>query len=534
MLSPVPVSSTDTRAQLAIPGLPVELIRLRMASMYWITLPSHELQSILVRQLLNGTTDTVRGVLASAHDPAQYMHGLARQPGRDIRLFKLGRKTPQTLDTLTKELDRALRPKERIIWLCLPESHTPTDPGLLAAMLERWAGWLAVNLCTLLVLDCSTNPQAHARTLLPLNNALSGLACLTPEKDATFSYHIEHWRSELGVKGAQQFTLRLEQDRLVATGSVNARETRPARAESVYLFEKAALRDPTLRPSPDWLLFDTRQALYEYALTASTATVVFALQTLGDLPEIARMFHALRQQRGPSLKLVLIEGDTPLRHLDEQRILACGATLVIHAGTTLPRLLNMLEEIQPLTYGRELVADPGTLFESASPSRARGTVSAGQFIDYLGSLLEIPDANIPGVLISLEPVPGLSARQTLLELNLKRFDDIACTLGQRLHLFLYGCHPHMVGAALENMFKLPYQELFTHHSELFTREEIEAEYQRLCLQANDLSDALGEDPEPGTGGRPPRSDVISLPDTEKIVRYRPERLTLSITARTKH
>src|SRR5690606_3569173 len=117
------------------------------------------------------------------------------------------------LAILPLELTRALR--GRVPPLCailLPGSAVAalSAAGLqrLCAELRQWARRHAVSV----VLLSPGEPAALATRLLPLNDALAGLAQLSPAK-GEFGYLLHFWRNGLGVSAAREFALHREQAR---------------------------------------------------------------------------------------------------------------------------------------------------------------------------------------------------------------------------------------------------------------------------------------------------------------------------------
>lgn len=528
-------SSINQNFQVAITGLPVELRNLEPRNIYWVNIQTFPLCLTLLKQILEHSGEDNRGLLVSGRDPTQLIEQLAlKSTPRDIRLFQMGNKIKPGLDNLVRTLDRQLKPKSRTIMLCLPTHLIVEEDQNYQTLFNHWQDWLKNNDCTLLVLAYYPDTDRLAKLLTPFNQALSGLASLTADDDDTCHYQIEHWRSSLKAMCAQTLELRLKNTGLyVAALPQMPIQTASTNDPGQMLFEKKALNGFSVNLRPSWQVFETREALVAAASIATDATVIFGLQSHDELSEIAATLHRLRTERGASLKLVLHELGLPLRHIDEQRILDSGATLVIPAATPIARFLSLLEEIQPLVYTRTLTTDPQRLFESQKEAKTSGIVSATELIQHLQALLDAPATTVQGILVCLQPAPGLSAQITLRELNLKRLDDAACTLDDKLYLFLYGCHPHLVDVALKSLFKIPYKELFTAHSELSTREEIEGELQRMRFKQDDIQSATLEATNAVTVNRiPPIELTEPTADQHHVTtrRYHPQRTVLALKA----
>lgn len=520
--------SSSGSIQISIHDLPVELRRLRAGSLYWINVESPELCRALLRQILGLAGDAARGVLATVPEPTVMLDTLALPPSdRDIRLFHLRRKPAACLKAFTRDLDSALRPRERVILACLPGSYVEPFREELDELMERWNDWLEDNGCSLLILHCDPAANGMTPALVASNDILSGLASVSATGPGRGMYQVEYWRTSEHVMGRHTFELAIGNEGIaVRAASALMRGPTPGERRR-FLFEAAVLQGSTVHLNGDWKIFPTRDELVRQAQTETTATVVFALDSLRSLPELAAIFHSLRLQRGPLLKLVLREMATPLRQIDAQKILDCGASVVVPAGTSVARMLDMLEEHHHVTYSRDLVPDPAAVFRPTSESHPSGITGAAEFIAYVSDMARASSGQVSGALVQLETVPGLTAAQTLMELNLRRFDDTACLLGKHLYVFLYGCHPRLVGTALKTLFRIPFDELFASHSELVTREEIEAGCERMRAELQEAGP--GHDTDVVSGTTPIGNTADTLHNSNKMQqRYRPEPLSLRI------
>lgn len=501
---------------------------MRAGSLYWINVESPALCQALLRQILGASGDGARGVLATVPEPSSILDSLALPTAsRDIRLFHIRRKPAACLKTFTRDLDSALRPRERVILACLPGSHVEPFREQLDELMDRWSSWLEENGCSLLILHCDPAANRMIPALVASNDTLSGLASLSATSPGRGVYQVEYWRTSEHVMGRHTFELAIGSEGIAVRAAPTLMHAAAPGERRRFLFEAAALEGSTVHLNGDWKIFPTRDELVRQAQTETTATVVFALESLGSLPEFATLVHSLRLQRGPLLKLVLREMASPLRQTDAQKILDCGASVVIPAGTSVARMLDMLEEQHNVGYSRELVPDPTVVFGPASDNHPSGITSATEFIAYVSDMAQASSGQVSGALVQLAPVPGLTAAQTLMELNLRRFDDTACVLGDHLYVFLYGCHPRLVGTALKTLFRIPFDELFASHSELVTREEIEAGCERMRAELQETGP--GNEAHAVSGTTPIGNTTDTLHNSNNSQpRYQPEPLSLKI------
>jgi hypothetical protein len=135
--------------------------------------------------------------------------------------------------------------------------------------------------------------------------------------------------------------------------------------------------------------------------------------------------------------------------------------------------------VQGKVYERELTGDPEALIERGRAVRLRGVVGAEKFLSYLEHVQALAGATADGVLVAMNPVPGLSPALAMGQLQLRRFGDVACELGGLVYLYLFGCHPHLVEVALGNVFALPYQEIFADHAAYVSTRQIADEHESM-------------------------------------------------------
>lgn len=461
----------------ALEDMPVELGRMRSGELYWINVVDEADSTVLVRQILAAAGHGARMALIGPDDPSVYLDGLPADEGpEDLRCYRLAGGVPKAMRAWPKDLDRRLRPRERTLILCLPADWL-FGAGELRPLLADWRRWLQGNGCTLLVLAHGQYPLTYVKELMSLNDVLSGMAKLESH-GAGHMYTLAHWRNATSVAGVTE----LQVEKTGRGFALKGQQSAPALLGSdrhQFYIERAVLEGAPVFMADDWHVFDTSAAVYDRAIQANAATAVFALGSSPDVPALARMLHVLRLQRGPALKLVIREMQRGLRYQDEQLLLACGATLVVPSDTAFPHFLSLLEGVQGQTYRRKLALDPEALIERYLSVHARGVVDVERFLAYLEPTLDGPDVAPNGVLVVMKPVPGVAAALAMDQLRLRRLGDLACELDGMVYLFLQGCHPHMVEVALENVFHLPYREIFSHHAVHTTAAQIQHEYLKL-------------------------------------------------------
>lgn len=452
---------------IAIEGLPIEMEVMRPGGVYWIHCDEWDDCTLLVRQILRKASSETRGVLITTTDAAASVQRLQQTISlHDMRAFRFIEGTLVALKALTTDLDRAIRPHQRSIVIMLPAHVTQTiEHAQLRALFGKWRDWLADNECAMLIVSLSSKAAHALESMLEDNDVLAGLAHLERITDTKLIYHCAYWRSAVGVSGAKRLQLSQMADELRVhaaaepTGSDGAEVSHPK-----YVVEKAALSDFGYTQESNWLVVSEREEVYALARKHSDLTAIFALSNFNQLPEIARLLHALRLERGPVIRLVVRELTSQLRLADEQKLLDCGANVVIGGRLSYTRFKSLLDNIQTVRYARQLVSSTQDLFEKQAVRLAQGVVTPDQFLAHVRKLLASEASNPTlGVLVRLTPVPGLPATQALSQIVLRRFEDVACGVGGEVYLFLHGCVPELVPVVLKQLFRLPFEEIFTNH-----------------------------------------------------------------------
>lgn len=478
ILVTTPTIKTDLGCYLALDDMPLELAQMRSGAMYWVGIPAESDSLFLAGQIINKAEPEARVALISTVDPRPLMENLPRTAGPAfVHGYRLTGHSSKALKALIKDLDRAMRPKQRTLLLCLPAACFPAETDGLLELLTRWRDWLQRNACVLLILAFGEPAVTVTDRLLAHNHILSGLARLEANQERTaYIYTVLHWRNALGAVGLTEIeVIRREQQFEVAKRQFKRSYAGGDRNQ--YFLERSVLGGMSVAMLEGWHVCESAEEIVAIGLCANAATIVFGLETDADLPRLARVLHELRRKRGPALKLVVREMQRTLRYQDEQLLLACGATLVVSAGTDLYHFYSLLERVQEMTYTRELVDDLDAFLASRRNVKIRGKVISDQFLAYLKQILDGPESSaINGVLLAMSPVPGISPALAMRQLRLRRFGDVACELGGVVYLFLYGCQPQLIEAALGNVFVLPYREIFSHHAAYVSIDQMRMEY----------------------------------------------------------
>lgn len=471
---------------LAIDGLPHEFTRLRMGSLYWLACADAEQADLIAAGVLAGADRVPLAVAAAlGRTPAHMLEPLRPDQGpARVRLYQAGASQVEAaMRALPADLPRCAGARDALCVVQLPAAAMDAlnDRQLLrwCRQLQEWAS--AGNHCVLLL--CHGESATLAPRLLPLNRLCDGIAQLHPHRGA-LQLLVHYWSNTEGVVAQHEFEAEWQGPRLrvVARANANVHALLEEGGDRfLYLAQDDALEGAPAF-SPAWHLFDGWPALVASAQRAQAATVVLAIRENHDVDALASIVHRLRGERGNGLKLVVREMSPCLRYADERLLLDAGASLVAPAGVPLARFLTLLETIQGQPWQGRLPDDVEPLIRRHRPPDIGGIVSAARFRQMAGELLEQTGGAVESAALVLQPVAGVSAMQTLQQLQMRRRGDFACVHGGQVWLFLFACRGDGVERALGNLFRLPWKEMFDGYQRL-------AAYDVVAMNATTGSDA---------------------------------------------
>lgn len=401
-----------------------------------------------------------------------------------IQALKPSKDIVNALSTLPRDIERRLKPRGHIIVPLIPAQCLSLHENL-QELLYDWMVWCRRNSCTILLAATGEAATTSLGALLTtMADVVQGVAVMTDAKDGHV-YNVKFWSSPYGIEATTAYCLTAAQGKY----SVESRyaEDIPL-LDSPVLYHLAAFAGQTGSLPPSWIGYETESALFQGARTQTDAAVIFAIDSYGRLPELAARIHTLRRERDARLRIIVKEVGLTVRNLDEQRLLACGATLLVSAEAPLTRLINLIDSIRTATFHRRLADNPEQLFAEAAAPLPAGPVPLPQFDAHVRQLVDRgQEAVSTGVLVKLVPAVGLNPEHALRQLNIKRANDIACLTSEHLYLFLHGCHPNLVSVALGNVFRLPFQEIFSAHTVFPDAHSIRTEISRLVMEAEEAN-----------------------------------------------
>jgi len=460
----------DFLYRIAIEGLPVETECLREGGVYLVNVDTWEDCVLFTKELLlYPANKESRGILVvPARDAEVFSQMQESVPEHALGSIHVIENTPTSLKSLPQSLDNSIRPYKRTILLTLSGAMTDRiDQTEFRQLLDQWISWLHDNECAILMVFVSGKSPLNNVDMVSNNDLLSGLAHLERVGEKEFVYRCSYWRCALGVCAGRHLKIFHQNDTL----RVQSLDSLPllstiARRHNHYVIETAALKDFGYTHEHGWTVVESRNAVYECARQHPNVTAVFALSNHKQLPEIARLLHALRRERGPDIKLVVREMFSQLRMQDEQKLLDCGANLIIGSKISYTRFKSLLDNIQTVRYARELVDSVELLFpvKGNDHDDIERVVEPKEFLQRIRFKLSTyrqQENEIPlGVLVKLELIDGLPAGQAMAQIALRRQEDLATYTANHIFLFLHGCLPELANIVLQQLFRMPLDDLF--------------------------------------------------------------------------
>ena len=466
---------------LAITGLPQEYIRMQRGGVHWLACAGIEHADLLaagvlagadalemaVMVSLGGSPAAVLGMLADEQGPAYIDHYQCRPA-----------KVAAAVRGLPDDLPRITTARQALCVVQLPaDALEAFGERFFADWCARLQDWARQGEHWLLLL-CHGDASMLAPRLLPLNRSCSGIAQLHPHRGA-LQYLVHYWANAEGVVAHRDFRVETDgvQLQVVADGDAALHGALEQEGGDRFLYlAQAGVLEGAPPFSPAWHLFESWATLVAPAMQARAATVVLAIEDNADVDALARLLHRLRRERGNALKLVVREMAPCLRYADERLLLQSGVNLVVPANVPLARFLTLLETVQGQQWQGQLSADQERLIRLHRPPDIGGIVGAAQFKQVVGQLLGSDGSVVESTLLALQPVAGLRAEQTLQQLHTRRRGDLACVHGGQVWLFLFACRRDGMERALDNLFRLPWREIFDGYRRL-------AEYDLAAMDA---------------------------------------------------
>lgn len=460
---------------LGIRSLWNELNHMPAGGVWWLNVESQDDAINLVNQTVAAQQPEAKVAVISMSAKLKQAITLDSAEGPEkIRLFTMP-SSINGLNALRRDLMCSINPEHYFfILLSADNVWENIPPADLRHWLAAMSKWTERNKCSLLFVNVGNNNDKQFSLLVSEHRSLSGLASLRAQSDI-HRYDIAFWCNEKGVTADQQLNVHWQN----GTWQIveNSESAPQPRSDEKRVLSHIAVLEGAPALSENWQLFENNEQLFEAARTAQAATIIFSLTQNSQINSIARQIHSLRRQRGSALKLIVRENQASLRATDERLLLGCGATLIIPWNAPLSRCLTMIESVQGVKFTRHVPEDITVLIDQMQPLKLRGYQKWEVFCNGIGALMNntlLPEDG-KGVMVALRPVPGLRVEQALTLCRPNRMGDIVTIGENRLMLFLSFCRINDLDTALNHIFPLPVNDIFTNRMVWFEDSQIAAE-----------------------------------------------------------
>nr|WP_169716376.1 BcsE family c-di-GMP-binding protein [Oceanimonas doudoroffii] len=462
---------------LAVEHLPREAALMSEPGLHWLSLTRRDDMLLLAAGLLAASPASQSTTLVCAGDEQEEL--LAMIPDAagpdEMSLFSLapGRRGAD-LKWLINELGRS-GVRSGVLMLVLPATRVTLAESRRRAWALSLQDWACRRGLVMLVL-CHGQEQVLPTSLAGRVNGLLRLE----RNDGGILLRVDGWRNALGLLAGVDYDLMLDAGRFaVRPSSVALHES--AQDEGGTLIQRSALEHMPA-PAADWRVLGPDEDFWQLATTAGEGTLVIAITSNEEVPVLARRIHALRRFRGPGFRLAIRKLRPCVRDAEQELLLQCGANLVIPYGLSHAQFLSLLRCLPGQRWQRSLVGNIEQLLQRFQPPSACGLLSPSEFFHHADGVFRAGSGEMSHQLLALPLRLGLDASLCLSQLSLRRQGDLACLLDDCCYLFLFACPDEAREAALANVFRLPWPELFREcrslpDTEVLPRQRFEQERQ---------------------------------------------------------
>jgi len=482
-----------------------ELAEMQSSGLYWVNADSQSAAYELAGQVLDA--QEIKIITTIIYPQENLITGNKQRPlsPDHVLISRLISSAPsvkqyamptdkKAFKSLSRDLNRVIGEQNKLVVLLFPN-------GVWQGFSEQeFAHWLheisalaKSKKIALLIIAHGKSDQNLKLKLHTYHRALYGLCHLRSDIEPA-QWVISWWHNQVTAEANTTYAL---QKRplgwsVMPKAAADAGPAALSDDQWAFLAERGVLEGaPPL--SGNWQLFDDNAALAESGMRARSATLIFALNSNEQVETLARQIHLLRTQRGGGLKIVVRELGAALRYADQRLLQACGANLVVPQAARLSSFLTLLEDIQPLSFTRQVSDDIEQLLQGRLPTHHKGYLPLPAFCKVMQSIWSHAEqqTDAPGVLISLRPVTGINPAQSMSLCHLRRDGDVLTLTERHLLLFLSNCQASDVEQVLRSLFSLPVDEVFASRTVWHQADDIQSEIRRLAAKPA-LPDPIAE------------------------------------------
>ena len=350
--------------------------------------------------------------------------------------------------------------KNTLIILSIPDiDFKNIDNAILYKLLKNIKLASIKYNCAICFISNNANPAELKKILIDKFKVLSGFALLS-NLPSGYQYDIVYWLNQHTLLSNKQINLHIQDNQLVLSVE-NEKSVNYKNDKNIFYINSKIIDNKNLH-SDNWVLVNSNKALLEIASKSYSSTLVLSIDKVDEIDELAENIHHIRSTRGEYLKIVIVELKPCIRFSDERLLLACGANVMVHNGTSETHLFSLLESIQNQIYSNILPNNVKLLVDGMKPLRIKGFIPPQEFKDSITTLMSntlLPEDG-KGLLFVFKAVEGLHPKQTLSLCRIRRFGDIVTIDSENIYLFLSSCRLSDRESALRNIFQLPIDSIF--------------------------------------------------------------------------
>lgn len=388
--------------------------------------------------------------------------------------------------TISRLLRHSKTQRRSIIVLSKAEHVANNSESVIHKVVSKLQVYCMLRNTRILVLNYGQQAALCTKLLRSTRDHFRGMAELQHE-GGTFGYLIAFWRGE--NQYFQDRTFVLEPD---AQGLLKAQADKNS-SEQMFVDDElfcsnSPLLTSALAASNVFTPAADLKGVYDYGLQHAGSYLVFELEDLAELPDLARYIYTLRRQNGAHLKLaVTVSPKVRLRTHSQLLLMRSGANIVFENGVSFGYISAVLSSLRHAVYTEALPYSFTVIERAFTIMQYIGLMDIGNFLNLLE--LELQDLGLSdlssGCLLRLKFKRQVKARHGARQFAPRRPGDIAAAFEDEMLIFMLGLTPDMAERTLYKTFNLKPDLLFDEVQYFFTYEDLSTQMQELQLKARE-------------------------------------------------
>ena len=482
---------------LGIHGLNNTMQQLTEPGLYWVNVPDAAAALNLALRA---------AALAQSSDPGDVLIvqpellpkleelALALCPNSTVEVFSCPhdkRNQHHYFATVSRLVRSSKAQRRSLIVLSKAEHVAANSESLVHQVVSQLQVYCLQQDISILILNYGARAALCSKLLRSTRDHFRGMAELQQDGDS-FGYLILFWRS--AYQYYSDLSLVLTQD---VRGLLQARAEKDGALQQFVDEELLCSNSPLLKDalsaSNVFTPASDLKAVYAYGLKHMACYLVFELDDLSRLSELARYIYTLRRQNGSRLKIVVtVSPLLQLRTRIQRLLMRSGANIVFENGAGFGYISSVLDALRHAHYTEALPYSFEVIERTLTIMQHSGLIEVSTFL----KLLELELQNLgltdlsSGCLLRLTFKPQVRARQALRQFAPRRPGDIAAAFADELLIFMLGLTPDKAEGTLSKIFSLKPASLFERIEYFYTFEDLNAQLQELQLKARTAAELI--------------------------------------------